>query len=110
VLPPWEGVLGNDDIGVQVLQQAVEVIGGSSALADRLHLSQRKLEDWLHRREPIPWQISLIAAEIVVPALLTTLFSGTALSQANVVQGACELHQLAVRHGGITSHPSLKQR
>lgn len=67
--------MGNDDVGVQVLQQAVEIIGSPPALADHLRISQLKLQDWLDRREPIPWEISLIAVEIVVPALLTKLFA-----------------------------------
>jgi hypothetical protein len=67
--------LGNDDIGVEVLERAVEIMGGASNLADRLRTSPRKLRDWLDRREPIPWEISLFAADIVVPALLTELFA-----------------------------------
>jgi len=67
--------LGNDDVGVQVLQRAAEIIGGTPALADHLRISQLKLQDWLDRREPIPWEISLIVVQIVVPALLTELFA-----------------------------------
>jgi hypothetical protein len=73
--PTWEGVLANDDIGVEVLQRAVHVLGSTSALADHLRIPQRKLGDWLDRRQPIPWDISLRAVELVVPALLTELFA-----------------------------------
>lgn len=67
--------MGNDDVGSEVLQRAVEIVGSTPALADRLRVSQLKLQDWLDRREPIPWEISLIVVQIVVPALLTELFA-----------------------------------
>jgi hypothetical protein len=67
--------LKNDDIGIEVLQRAADILGSNSALADRLRMSQRKLADCLDGRQPIPWDISLLAVEIVVPALLTDLFA-----------------------------------
>jgi hypothetical protein len=67
--------LGKDDIGVEVLQRAVDTLGSISALADRLRISQLKLADCLEGRQPIPWDISLLAVEIVVPTLLAELFA-----------------------------------
>jgi hypothetical protein len=72
---PREGFVATDVVGVQVLERAAHIMGGSSSLADHLRVSQRKLDDWLDQREPIPWEISVLAAEIVVPALLIELFA-----------------------------------
>jgi hypothetical protein len=67
--------VATDVVGVQVLQRAAHIMGGASCLAHHLRVSQRKLDDWLDQREPIPWEISVLAAEIVVPALLIELFA-----------------------------------
>jgi hypothetical protein len=72
---PREGLVATDVVGVQVLQRAAHIMGGASSLAHHLRISQRKLDDWLDQREPIPWEISVLAAEIVVPALLIELFA-----------------------------------
>ena len=67
--------MATDVVGVQVLQRAAHIMGSSSFLAHHLRVSQRKLDDWLDQRESIPWEISVLAAEIVVPALLIELFA-----------------------------------
>lgn len=67
--------MATDVVGLQVLQRAADIMGGSSFLAQHLRVSQRKLDDWLGQREPIPWEISVLVAEIVVPALLIELFA-----------------------------------
>lgn len=67
--------MATDVVGLQVLRRAADIMGGSSFLAHHLRVSTRKLDDWLDQREPIPWEISVLVAEIVVPALLTELFA-----------------------------------
>lgn len=58
-----------------IAPRAVEIMGGTPALANHLRISQRKLQHWLDRSEPVPWEISLLVVEIVVPVLLTELFA-----------------------------------
>lgn len=67
--------MASDVVGLQVLRRAADIMGGSSFLAQHLRVSTCKLDDWLDQREPIPWEISVLVAEIVVPALLTELFA-----------------------------------
>lgn len=69
------GMAVNDVVGLKVLEQSVEIMGGVPELASHLRVSQRRLSDWLERRLPIPWEISVQVAEIVVPVLLTELFA-----------------------------------
>ncbi len=49
--------MATDVVGVQVLQRAANIMGGSSSLAHHLRFSHRKLDDWLDQRELIPWEI-----------------------------------------------------
>jgi hypothetical protein len=62
--------LQHDSFGVGILSRALEIVGGASALAERLGFQEREINEWLALRKPIPWQASITLAEIIVPSLL----------------------------------------
>jgi DNA-binding transcriptional regulator YdaS (Cro superfamily) len=66
--------LQQDFFGVGVLSRALEIVGGASALGERVRVPEREINEWLTFRKPIPWQASLILAEIIVPSLLERIF------------------------------------
>lgn len=53
----------------RVLARAAVLLGGVSALGDRLDLAQRQLTDYLTGAEPIPDELFLAAIDIVLEAL-----------------------------------------
>jgi hypothetical protein len=53
----------------RVLARAAVLLGGVSALGERLDLAQRQLTDYLTGAEPIPDEILLAAIDIVLEEL-----------------------------------------
>lgn len=53
----------------RVLARAAVLLGGVSALGDRLDLAQRQLTDYLTGAEPIPDELFLAAIDIVLEEL-----------------------------------------
>ena len=53
----------------RVLARAAVLLGGVSALGERLELAQRRLTDYLTGAEPIPDELFLAAIDIVLEEL-----------------------------------------
>jgi Putative antitoxin of bacterial toxin-antitoxin system, YdaS/YdaT len=66
--------LHQDFFGVGILSRALDIVGGASALAERLGFPEREVNEWLSFKKPIPWQASITLAEIIVPSLLERIY------------------------------------
>ncbi len=60
-------------VDVQTLEYAAVLVGGSEALAQRLHITPAELDRWLTGNEAPPAAISLQAADIVEEAAVERL-------------------------------------
>jgi hypothetical protein len=72
--------LKTSDTYQRVLARACAIAGGEAALAAKLCVPAAAIAGWLHGREPIPSEVFLRAADIVLSASFSSALSSASSS------------------------------